>query len=183
MLVMRWNGQWVGGDRFARDYSAGLASFNTEVVQAVTRFHPGDHGGLPREMEACAAVWAAVLVAFEAAGFREQDRAVLLEALLEQLRAHWMQIEPIDQANEATVLARSSDYFELRDKRSPMKTASHLVGAYLLSIGLPASSATSRLARHLCANFAYRILRDIYRLGAASRLRTSVVSLVERQGR
>ena len=36
-IVMRWNGQWIGGDRFARDYAGGVIAFDSEVTQAVSR--------------------------------------------------------------------------------------------------------------------------------------------------
>jgi len=179
LLVLRWNGQWIGGDRFARDYAAGIASFNAEVVQAVTRFHSPDQS-VPRELEAYAAVWAAALVAFEAADFREQDRETLLGGLLGELRSYWNLTEPIEPQWEATVLKRAASYFELRDPCSPLTTASRFVGLYLGSIGLRHSRLSAALAQHLCATFGYRILRDIYRLAAASRLRTAVISLVER---
>jgi phage gp36-like protein len=83
--------------------------------------------------------------------------------------------------HEAAILERAMDYFALRDCGSQLNTATRIVNSYLLSVGLPEPTASSALARHLCAIFGYRILRDIYRLSAASRLRTAAVSIVERQ--
>ena len=177
---MRWNGQWIGGDRFARDYAAGIASFSSEVVQAVTRFHHTERTTIPRELEAYAVVWAAVLVGFEAAGFREQDREILVNGLIVELQPHWSQSESFHPDFESTLMARSLVYFELRDRDGPFNTAARFVQAYLRAIGLPEASVASALARHLRANFRYRILRDIYRLSAASRLRFATVSLLER---
>jgi hypothetical protein len=83
--------------------------------------------------------------------------------------------------HEAAIFERAMDYFALRDRGSQLKTATQIVNSYLLSVGLPESAASSALARHLCAIFGYHILRNVYRLSAASRLRTAAVSLVERQ--
>jgi hypothetical protein len=179
-LVMRWNGQWIGGDRFARDYAAGIASFSSEVVQAVSRFHPAERASVPRELEAYAAVWAAVLVGFEAANFRDQDRETLVNGLIAELQTHWGQSDAFHPTFEETLMARSLAYFELRDREGPFNTAARFVDTYLRGIGLREVSGASALARHLRANFRYRILRDIYRLSAASRLRFATVSLLER---
>jgi hypothetical protein len=62
-----------------------------------------------------------------------------------------------------------------------LKTATQIVDSYLLSVGLPEKAASSALARHLSAIFGHHILRNLYRLSAASRLRTATVSLVERK--
>ena len=50
------------------------------------------------------------------------------------------------------------------------------MNSFLRTIGLREPIESSPLARHLAAIFGYRILRDIYRLSAASRLRTAVTS-------
>jgi hypothetical protein len=180
-IVMRWNGQWIGGDRFARDYAGGVIAFDSEVTQAVFRRLPAKYRPTALTFETHAAVWAAVLVAFEAAGFREPDREILQATLLGELRALWSQDEESDSTHEAAILDRAVDYFALRDGGSRLKTATRIVESYLLSVGLPAAASSSALASHLREDFAYRILRDIYRLSAASRLRTAAVSLVERQ--
>ena len=182
-VVMRWNGQWIGGDRFARDYAAGVMSFNSEVAQAVSRFHPVRHCPVALEFETHAAVWAAVLMAFEAASFRDPDRETLLAALLAELRARWSEDESSPLTHEAAIFERAMDYLALRDCGSQLKTAARIVKMYLLSLGLPGQTASSALAGHLSAIFGYRILRDIYRLSAASRLRTAAVTMVERQRR
>jgi hypothetical protein len=180
-IVMRWNGQWIGGDRFARDYAAGVMMFNSEVTQAVTRFHPARYSPETLEFETHSAVWAAILVAFEAASFRDSDRETLLAALLGELRAYWSLSESSSFAHGAAIFERAMVYFALRDRGSQLKTATQIVNSYLLSVELPAPTASSALARHLSAIFGYRILRDLYRLSAASRLRTAAVSLVERR--
>jgi hypothetical protein len=180
-IVMRWNGQWIGGDRFARDYAGGVIAFDSEVTQAVSRRLTAKYLPTALRFETHAAVWAAVLVAFEAAGFREPDREILQAALLGELRALWSQDETADSTHEAAILERAVDYFALRDSGSRLKTATRIVESYLLSVRLPAAASSSALASHLREDFAYRILRDIYRLSAASRLRTAAVSLVERQ--
>ena len=78
-FILRWNGQWIAGDRFARDYAAGVMLFDSEVTQAVSRFNPSRTGAVGQEVETHAAAWAAVLAAFEAASFRDADRETLLE--------------------------------------------------------------------------------------------------------
>jgi hypothetical protein len=180
-IVMRWNGQWIGGDRFARDYTTGVMSLDSEVTQTLSRHHRAKYCPMALEFETHAAVWAAVLVAFEAASFRDPDREMLLAALLGELRVHWGQDPASHSTYEAAILERALDYFALRDSGSRLKTATRIVNSYLLSVGLPGPIAPSALVRHLCADFGYHILRDIYRLSAASRLRTAAVSLVERQ--
>lgn len=180
-IIMRWNGRWIGGDQFTRDYAAGVMAFNSEVTQAVSRFHPAKHCPVAVEFETHAAVWGAVLVAFEAASFRDPDREALLAALLCELRTHWSQGESSHLTHEAAIRERAMSYVAVRDRIGQLKTATQIVNSYLVSIGLPKPSASSALARHLRAIFGYRILRDIYRLSAASRLRTAAVSLVERQ--
>jgi hypothetical protein len=155
--------------------------FNSEVTQAVTRFHPARHCPETLEFETHAAVWAAILVAFEAASFRDSDRELLLAALLRELRAYWSLGESSCFGHEAAIFERAMVYFALRDRASQLKTATQIVNSYLRSVELPAPIASSALARHLSAIFGYRILRDLYRLSAASRLRTAAVSLVERR--
>jgi hypothetical protein len=178
---MRWNGQWIGGDRFARDYAAGVIVFDSEVTQTVSRRHSARHRPAALAFETHSAVWGAVLVAFEAASFREPDREILLAALLGEVRVLWSQDEVSDLTHEAAILEHAMYYFALRDSGSRLKTATRIVNSYLISLGLPGAASSSALAHHLCEGFGYRILRDIYRLGAASRLRTAAVSLVERQ--
>jgi hypothetical protein len=180
-IVMRWNGQWIGGDRFARDYAGGVIAFDSEVTQAVSRRHSAKARPTALAFETHAAVWAAVLVAFDAAGFREADREILLAALLAEVRVLWSQDDVADLTHQAAILERSMDYFALRDSGSRLKTATRIVNSYLRSVGLPEPDSSSALARHLYEDFGYRILRDIYRLSAASKLRTAAVSLVERQ--
>jgi hypothetical protein len=180
-IVMRWNGQWIGGDRFARDYAGGVIAFDSEVAQAVARRLPARYRPTAPALETHAAVWAAVLVAFEAAGFREPDREILQAALLGELRALWSQDEESGLTHEVAILERAAEYFALRDSGSRLKTAARIVDSYLVSVGLSAAASASALASHLREDFGYRILRDIYRLSAASRLRTAAVSLVERQ--
>ena len=180
-IIMHWNAQWISGDRFARDYAGGVIAFDSEVTQAVSRRHCAKHRPAVLEFETHAAVWAAVLVAFEAASFREPDREILLAALLGELRVLWSQDEVSDLTHEAAILEHAMDYFALRDAGGRLRTATRIVNSYLLSVGLSGPAASSVLASHLCEDFAYRILRDIYRLSAASRLRTAAVSLVERQ--
>jgi hypothetical protein len=180
-IVIRWNRQWIGGDRFAREYADAVMSFDAEVTQAVSRRHPAKYCPEAMELETHAAVWAAVLVAFEAASFREPDREILLAALLGELRARWSPGESSHLFHEAGIFERALDYFALRDSGSQLKTATQIVNSYLLSVGLPEKAVSSALARHLAAIFGHHILRNLYRLSAASRLRTAAVSLVERQ--
>ena len=180
-IVMRWNGQWIGGDRFARDYAAGVISFDSEVTQAISRHRSAKYRPMALELETHAAVWAAVLVAFEAASFRASDREALLAALLGELRTHWRPGESSYMPHVEAIFERAMDYFALRDSTSQLKTATQIVNSYLLSVGLRAPTASSALARHLSAIFGYHILRNLYRLSAASRLRTAAVSIVERQ--
>ena len=172
-FVMRWNRRWISGERFARDYATGVLTFTSEVAQAVTRVRGANLDPALSDAQTHAAAWAAVLVAFEAASFREQDRETLLALLLEELRPSW--------GETANVLQRSEAYFAMRDNHSPSKTAERIVGWYLRALGMPERVGTSAIARHLRVNFSHRILRDIYRLSAASRLRTAVISLIERQ--
>jgi hypothetical protein len=179
-IVMRWNRQWIGGDRFARDYAEGVVSFDSEVTRAVSR-RPAKYRPTALEFETHAAVWAAVLVAFEAASFREPDREILLAAVLGELRAHWRPGESSQLSHEAAIFERAMFYFALRDSGSQLKTATQIVNSYLLSVGFPETVTSSALARHLSAIFGHHILRNLYRLSAASRLRTAAVSLVERQ--
>lgn len=175
---MRWNRRWISGDRFARDYAADILSFADEVAQAVTRFHPARHCPIVRDLNTHAVAWAAVLVAFESACFREQDREVLMELMLGELRPRW---DLSELACSAAILEQSAIYFARRNGSSRMATADELVSSYLRYLGVPEPIDATALARHLRANFTYRILRDIYLLSAASRLRSAVVSLMERQ--
>jgi len=156
-------------------------AFTSEVAQAVTRVHRSKRGPVFCDVQTHAVVWAAVLVAFEAASFRDQDRETLLESLLDELRPSWDRGELARSEYATRVVQRSEAYFATRDRSSPLKTAERIVSWYLRAIGMPELVDDSALARHLCANFSHRILRDIYRLSAASRLRTAVVSLMERQ--
>lgn len=172
-FVVRWYRRWIPGERFASDYSADLAMFSSEVAQAATRMGCTRLCPELRDSQTHAAVWAAVLVAFEAASFRDQDRETLLALLLHALRPSWSETADVLQCSEA--------YFATRDRQSPSKTAERIVAGYLRALGIPQRIGSSALARHLHANFSHRILRDIYRLSAASRLRTAVVSLMERQ--
>ena len=109
-FVLRWNGNWISGDRFARDYAAGIMLFDSEVTQAVSRFHPARACAASQDVETHAAAWAAVLVAFEAANFRDADRKTLLAALLAELRQFWRQNEPSDAAQDAAILDRALFY-------------------------------------------------------------------------
>ena len=172
-FVMRWNRRWISGERFAPDYAADLLTFTSEVTQAVTRVGCARLCPVLCDTQTHAAVWAATLVAFEAASFRDQDRETLLALLVNELRPSW------DET--ARVFQRSEAYFATRDAHSPSKTAERIVGWYLRALGMSERVGSFALARHLCAKFSHRILRDIYRLSAASRLRTAVVSLMERQ--
>lgn len=180
-FVIRWHRRWTSGDRFAREYAQGVKAFAAEVAQAVARDHRARHYPLLCEVQTHAVVWAAVLVAFEAASFREQDRETLLGLLLDELRPSWGQSEATHSEFAEAILQRAMAYFATRDRRSPMKTAEQFVSWYLRAIAMPERVGSSALARHLCANFSHRILRDIYLLSAASRLRSAVVSLMERQ--
>jgi hypothetical protein len=156
-------------------------TFTSEVAHAVTRVPRPRHFPELREVQTHAVVWAAVLVAFEAAGFCDQDRETLLALLLDELRPSWAQGELADSEYAATILLRAEAYFATRDRRSPSRTAEQLVSWYLRALAMPELAGNSALARHLCAHFSHRILRDIFRLSAASRLRTAVASLMERQ--
>ena len=173
-FVLRWNGQWISGDRFARDYAAGVMLFDSELTQAVSRFCPSRSDALEQEIEAHAAAWAAVLLAFEAASFRDVDRETLLAALLVELRQYWSQNQPSDAAHDAAIIRRAMFYRALQDRASHLESVTHIVNSFLRTLGLREPIAPSALARHLTAIFGYRILRDIYRLSAASRLRMAV---------
>ncbi len=175
--LMHWNGQWVTGDRFARDYAAGILLFDSEATQSVARFHPARHCAEVRDFETHAMVWASVLVSFDAAGFRDRDRETLLAALLVELRLAWCTGEPPHSILEAAILERALIYLAVRDRSSPMTTARSIVNSYLSAVGVPEPTASFALARHLWALFGYRVCRDIYRLGVASRMRLAAVSL------
>jgi hypothetical protein len=180
-FVLRWNRHWISGDRFARDYAASLMTFTSEVAHAVTRVRRARHFPELREVQTHAVVWASVLVAFEAAGFCDQDRETLLALLLDELRPSWGHGELTDSEYAAAIILRAEAYFETRDRKSPSRTAEQIVSWYLRALAMPELVGNSALARHLCAHFSHRILRDIFRLSAASRLRTAVASLMERQ--
>jgi hypothetical protein len=180
-FVLRWNRHWISGDRFARDYAAGLATFTSEVAHAVARVRRAKHFPELREVQTHAVVWASVLVAFEAAGFCDQDRETLLALLLDELRPSWGHGELADSAFVVAILLRADAYFATRDRKSPSRTAEQFVSWYLRAVAMPELVGNSALARHLRAHFSHRILRDIFRLSAASRLRTAVASLMERQ--
>ena len=180
-FVLRWNRRWISGDRFARDYAATIMAFTSDVAQAVARVQRAKHSPILCCVQTHAVVWAAVLVAFEAASFREHDRETLLALLLDELRPSWGQGELEHSDHAAAILQRSRAYFAARDRGSPLKTAEEIVSWYLRALAMPERVGSSALARHLRANFAHRILSDIYRLSAASRLRSAVVSLMERQ--
>jgi hypothetical protein len=175
-FVLRWNGQWVSGDQFARDYAAGAILFDSEVMHAVSRFHLSQSGDANRGVEIHAAAWAAVIVAFEASNFGAADRKTLLAALLVELRQYWNQNEPSHAELDEAILARAMFYRALQDRVSHLESATRIVISFLRTIGLREPIAASALARHLTAIFGYRILRDIYRLGAASRLRAAATS-------
>jgi hypothetical protein len=155
-------------------------TFTSEVAQAVTRVRRARHFPELREVQTHAVVWASVLVAFEAAGFNDQDRETLLALLLDELRPSWGHGELADSEHAAAILLRAEAYFETRDRKSPSRTAEQIVSWYLRALAMPELADNSALARHLRAHFSHRILRDIYRLSAASRLRTAVASLMER---
>ncbi len=70
-------------------------------------------------------------MAFEAAGFRDPDREILLAALLGELRVLWSQDEVSDLTHEAAILEHAMDYFALRDSGSRLKTATQIVNSYL----------------------------------------------------
>ncbi len=125
-------------------------------------------------------MWAAVLVAFEAASFRAEDRDTLLALLLAELRPSWSR-GAASPGFATGILQRSEAYFATRNRHSPVKTADGIVSWYLRALGMPERVGNPAVARHLHVNFSQLILRDIYRLSAASRLRTAVVSLMERQ--
>jgi hypothetical protein len=180
-FVLRWNRRWISGDRFARDYAASVMAFTAEVAHAVTRVRRAKHFPELRAVQTHAAVWASVLVAFEAASFSDQDRETLLALLLDELRPSWSQGELADTEYAAMILPRAEAYFATRDRNSPFRTAERIVSWYLRALAMPELVGSSALARHLCANFSHRILSDIFRLSAASRLRTAVASLMERQ--
>lgn len=180
-FVLRWNRRWISGDQFARDYASCLMTFTSEVAHAVTRVRRAKHFPELRDVQTHAVVWASVLVAFEAAGFCDQDRETLLALLLDELRPSWGHGELADSENAAAILLRAEAYFATRDRKSPLRTAEQIVSWYLRAIAMPELVGKSALARHLHAHFSHRILRDIFRLSAASRLRTAVASLMERQ--
>ena len=180
-FVLRWNRRWISGDRFARDYAASVIAFTSEVTHAVTRAHRARHFPALLDVQTHAVVWASVLVAFEAASFSDQDRETLLALLLAELRPSWSPGELAEAEHAATILRRAEAYFATRDRKSPRRTAEQIVGWYLRAIAMPDLVGNSALARHLCVNFSHHILRDIFRLSAASRLRTAVASLMERQ--
>lgn len=180
-FVLRWNRRWISGDRFAQDYAASVMAFTSEVAHAVSRVRRPKHFPALRDVQTHAVVWASVLVAFEAASFCDQDRETLLALLRDELRPSWSHGELADTEYAAMILLRADAYFATRDRTSPSRTAEQIVGWYLRAIAMPELVGTSALARHLCANFSHRILRDIFRLSAASRLRTAVASLMERQ--
>jgi len=156
-------------------------AFTSDVAHAVTRVHRAKQHPELRDLQTHAVVWASVLVAFEAASFCDQDRETLLALLLEELRPSWKHGELADTEYAPTILARAEAYFATRDRKSPSKTAERIVGWYLRAIAMPELIGNSALARHLRANFSHRMLRDIFRLSAASRFRTAVASLMERQ--
>lgn len=177
--VLRWNGQWIPGDRFARDYATGVDQFASELTQAISRFHPGRYCPTTRDHETNAVACASVLVAFDAASFGEIDRGLLLEAVLTQLRARWHDNAGIPLNAEA-ILERVSKYVGIREPQSPLATAARFVESYLAALGIPVP-CTSTLARHLQALVSYRILRDIYRLSSAATLRKAVVTLLQQR--
>jgi hypothetical protein len=180
-FVMRWNGQWVSGDRVVRDYAAGVMLLDSEVMQAVSRFHRSGSGVVDLEVETHAVTWAAVLVAVETANFRAADREILLAALLAEMRPYWSQNEPSHAAHAAhaahdAIPDRAMNYLALQDPANQLDSAARIVISFLRTIGMREPIAPTALARHLIAVFGDRILRDIYRLSAAARLRTAVTS-------
>jgi hypothetical protein len=175
-FVLRWNGQWVSGDQFARDYAAGAILFDSEVMHDVSRFLPSKSCAQSWEVETHAAAWAAVIVAFEASNFCATDCKTLLAALLVEVRQYWNQNQTSPAAHDDAILARAMFYRALQDSESHLESVTLIVNSFLRTIGLREPIASSPLARHLTANFGYRILRDIYRLDAASRLRAAVTS-------
>jgi len=178
-FILRWNGQWIAGDRFARDYAAGVMLFDSEVTQAVSRFNPSRTGAVGQEVETHAAAWAAVLAAFEAASFRDADRETLLAAVRAELHTYWSQLEPCDAAHQAAILDRAMFYLTLQDRASHLMSAARIVNSFLRTLELREPIAPSALSRHLTAIFGYRIIRDIYRLSAASRLRMAITPSVQ----
>lgn len=176
--VMRWNGQWIPGDRFARDFAAGVLQFDAEVSRAARRFLPGKTAAM-HDQETHAATWAAVLVAFEAASFRDSDRQILQAAVFCELRPAWTRNDRSRRIRVSAVLCRAAEYFALRESGGQLVTADRMVTDYLASIGLANPKRFSALRDHLCAIFGYRMLRDTYRLSAASKLREAVSSLAE----
>jgi hypothetical protein len=159
------NGRGISAEQLARDYGVSLNGFAEEIVTLLTALPPEDVSAPVPERcrETCASVWAAMVAALDASSLTTQERQRITPMLRDVVVPYWRQHCAADEDIPGMLDARSVHYLRHRDPASQIKTATHVVGRLLETIGI-AAHARAALATTLTAAFAHRMLGDIHRI-------------------
>ena len=147
--------------RLARDFGSLLSDFTGQVDALLTQpaltETPLPVAHIRREV--CAAVWAAIMAAFDASSLSAEEKSRLSPLLQEQLIPLWEKHCASDPDAARYLAERAPFYVRGRDPASQVATASTIVQRLLEETGAD-REAKRRLAGKLIPLFAHRMLGD-----------------------
>ena len=145
----------------ARDFGSLLSDFTGQVDALLTQPALTDaHVPIAHiRREVCAAVWAAMLAAFDASSLSPEEKAALSPLLQEKLIPLWEKHCTSDPDLIEYLSERATFYAHGRDPASQVATASTIVQRLLDETG-SIGDAKRQLARKLIPLFAHRMLGD-----------------------
>jgi hypothetical protein len=151
----------IPAQRLASDFGSLLGDFTDEVGALLTQPALAESGVPVAHVrrEVCAAVWAAILAAFDASVLSAEEKAALSPLLQEKLIPLWEKHCASDPDVIGYLSERAAFYMQGRDPASQVATASVIVRRLLDEAG--AVGETKRqLALKLIPLFAHRMLGD-----------------------
>jgi hypothetical protein len=151
----------IPAQRLARDFGSLLSDFTGEVDALLTQPATTDSGVPVAHIrrEVCAAVWAAILAAFDASSLSAEEKSALSPLLQEKLIPLWEKHCSPDPEVIRYLSKRAAFYVQGRDPASQVATASTIVRRLLDETGA-VGERNRQLARKLIPMFAHRMLGD-----------------------
>jgi len=162
---MSMNRRGMPAAQLAREYGASLNEFANDVVNLLAQLDESVIAADPAERcrESCAAVWAAMVAAFDASSLTKPEREALTALTQVALLPVWKSHGANEPDMPALLEARAAHYLRHRDPASQIKTAANLVNSFMLRLGIAPTTQVS-LGKSLTALFAHRMLGDTHRI-------------------
>ena len=161
----------IPASQLARDYGVSLNEFSDSVTNLIDKNWPQDDAGVnsARRREICAAVSAAMIVAFESSTLMPEEREKLHPLVTEVLLPFWTRHCAKDDPDLATyITSRAAHYLQTRVEGSQVKSAVNMVTALLTALDTPEIFRPA-LQERLIPAFAHRMVGDVYRINEVRR--------------